>query len=476
MSETPKNKSVAEGAARDSVASAPSHPTVSEPSAATLADQALAVLAANDRGSYTIPAAGLYPHQWLWDSCFVAIGLRHSNIARAKKELTSLVAGQWHNGMLPNIIFNNAPEYHRDRNFWRSWVSPHSPDTVATSGITQPPMVAEAVWRVGELLPATERRSWYKRMLPPLVRYHSWLYQERDPHDEGLVLLVHPWESGLDNTPPWMNELHEHLLPTWIRIVQRTHLDTLIGYLRRDRHYIPPGQRLTTVETLAMFDAQRRLRRKAYDTFDILDHGLFSIEDVTYNCILARANQLLQDMAAYAHYSLPEQLVTDMALTPPALEKLWDEATKQYYSRDFTTHRLLMQPSIATLMPLYAGTVSPERAAQLVRLLENDRKFGPAYPVPSVPLDSPQFEPQRYWQGPSWLNTNWLIIDGLRRYGFMDHAAALSETTLEMARRSGFAEYFDPITAEPLGAHNFSWTAALTLDLLMQPPPAGGAT
>ena len=59
-----------------------------------------AVLAANDRGDYTVPAGDLYPHQWLWDSCFIAIGLAHIDPTRAKKELISLVRGQWANGML----------------------------------------------------------------------------------------------------------------------------------------------------------------------------------------------------------------------------------------------------------------------------------------------------------------------------------------------------------------------------------------
>jgi glycogen debranching enzyme len=83
-----------------------------------------------------------------------------------------------------------------------------------------------------------------------------------------------------------------------------------------------------------------------------------------------------------------------------------------------------------------------------------------------VPLTSPDFDPERYWQGPSWMNTNWLIMDGLDRYGYTDYVDALRETSLEMVERSGFAEYFDPNTGEPLGARNFSWTAALVLDLL----------
>lgn len=434
----------------------------------TLAEHAIEVLKMNDRGTYTVPAENLYPHQWLWDSCFIAIGLRHLDTERAQVELTSLLRGQWTNGMLPNMIFSDDPHYRRDRNLWRSWVNPSSPDGVATSGITQPPMLAEAVWQIGQKLPIAERRSWYKQLLPHIIAYHQWLYNDRDPHQEGLVLQLHPWETGLDNTPPWMFELHDHLMPGWVRAIRATHTDGLITLFRRDVHYVPPGQRFTTLEVLSLFDAQRRLRRKAYDTSRILDHGLFSIEDLSFNCIFIRANQRLQEMAKTIRYELPTKLSENMEKSEHALESLWDEYAGSYWSRDFITHRLLKQPSIASLMPLYAGSISQERAELLVRQLENDHIFGPAYPVPSVPLDSPSFDPERYWQGPSWMNTNWLIIEGLKRYGFKDHAAALTETSLEMVRQSGFAEYFDPNTGEPLGAHNFSWTAALVLDLLKQ--------
>jgi len=35
-----------------------------------------------------------------------------------------------------------------------------------------------------------------------------------------------------------------------------------------------------------------------------------------------------------------------------------------------------------------------------------------------------------------------------------------------MVFKSGCAEYFNPLTGEPAGAKDFSWTAALTIDLL----------
>lgn len=431
-----------------------------------LLEQMKAVLAMNDRGNYTQPAHGLYPHQWLWDSCFIAIGLRHLDVERAKMEVLSLLRGQWHNGMLPNIVFRDDPQYRTDRNIWRSWVNPYAPNDVKTTGITQPPMLAEAVVQIGQKLAWPERRLWYRQVYPALLAYHQWLYDERDPHDEGLVLLVHPWETGLDNTPPWMDEMHEHLMPLWIRLIEKLKIDRAINLFRRDARSVPIDQRFSTVEALMLVDIQRRLRRKRYDINKILDHSLFAIEDLSFNCIFIRANSHLRDIAKALREELPDGLGERMKQTEQAFEELWDTYSAQYYSRDFITHELLKIPSIATLLPLYAGCINKERAGQLLRLLENERAFGPAYPVPSVPLNSFWFHPKLYWQGPSWVNMNWLIIDGLQRYGFKDHAAALRESTLEMVRKAGSYEYFDPLTGEAAGAANFSWTAALTIDLL----------
>jgi len=432
-----------------------------------LAEKAAQVLAMNDRdGLYTVPGANLYPHQWLWDSCFIAIGLRHIDVERAKTEIMSLLRGQWSNGMMPNIIFNDDKHYATDRNAWRSWLSPYSPDHVVTSGITQPPMLAEAVVRIGEQLHATDRREWYKSVLPALQAYHEWLYNDRDPHDEGLVLQIHPWEVGMDNTPAWMSYLHEHQLPGWIRFLVKTHLVGIVNFFRRDAKSVPLDERFDTVEILALFDIQRRLRRKAYDSSKIFNRSLFLIEDIAYNSIFIRANTQLKQIAEAINVPLPDSLLDRMKQSEEALNKLWDPETSQYYSRDFISHKLLKETSVATLLPLYAGCITQERAEELVKLIENDQMYGPAYPLPSVATSSRHFNPMRYWQGPTWMNINWMVIDGLRRYGFNDHASALTDLSLELVEKSGCAEYFDPITGEPLGTDNFSWTAALAIDLL----------
>jgi neutral trehalase len=217
---------------------------------------------------------------------------------------------------------------------------------------------------------------------------------------------------------------------------------------------------------LALYDVQRRLRRKGYDIARILDHSLFTIEDLSFNSILIRANQHLRDIAKSIREEIPDELDASIKKTEKAFDQLWDDLSQQYYSRDFVTHKWLRESSIATLLPLYAGHISKERAERLVKLIENPHQFATKFPLPSVPRTSAYFDPKRYWQGPTWINTNWLVIDGLRRYGYDDHADVLAEMTLELIRTHGCHEYFDPMDGSPLGVENFSWSAALAIDLL----------
>lgn len=431
-----------------------------------LLKEAVRVLKLNDGGSWTVPAGDLYPHQWLWDSCFIAIGLRHLDIERAQAELTSLLRGQWSNGMLPNIIFSGGDEHRRDRELWRSYLSPYSPDKVATSGLTQPPMLAEAVVQVGEKLQLPERRSWYKSMFPALVRYHEWLYSERDPHSEGLVVLLHPYESGLDNSPPWISELRKHSMPWWVRLIEKLHLDGVVELVRRDTRHIPPGQRTSNIEALSYWAALRRLRRHAYNSEAIMSHALFTVEDLAFNCILIRANEHLEKIAETIGRPLPEELLARMEKSKLALGQLWDETDGIYYSRSFISHKLIEEPTIASLLPLYAGAIPKEKAQRLVELLASRKWFKTNWPVSSVPLSSSYFDPLKYWQGPTWINTNWLIIKGLENYGYDQEAAALRQKTLDLVAKSSMSEYFSPVDGQAAGAPNFSWTAALTIDLL----------
>src|SRR5215469_1153083 len=119
--------------------------------AAELEEAARAVLDDNWLGSSTVPSRGLYPHQWSWDSAFIAIGRSWYDQQRAQTELETLFDAQWANGMLPPIVFNPAAPptgYFPGPDFWQSDMASASPKGVATSGITQPPLHASAALEV----------------------------------------------------------------------------------------------------------------------------------------------------------------------------------------------------------------------------------------------------------------------------------------------------------------------------------------
>jgi Glycosyl hydrolase family 63 C-terminal domain len=423
------------------------------------------ILAQNNKGTWTQPAPDVYPNQWFWDSCFVAIGLAQYQPQRAIRELRSLCAGQWQNGMIPHQIFH--AEHHLGSRLWRSDISPDSPPTVSTSGITQPPLLAEAVWRIGEKLSKDKRRELFEEFYPRIVKYHMWLYGERNPHEEGLVVLLHPWETGMDDAPPWIQELRLHSTPFWIRMIDKFQVDRLIDVIREEAQHETIDERMSTLDALRLYNVVRRLRRKKYQSDLILKHSIFAIEDLSFNCILLRNNEILEDIAKVLHRHLPKELRIQSARAKLALEDLWDGRANQYYSRNFITDQLIKTPTIASLMPLYSRAVSTERAALLVEQLKNEKQYWLNYPVPTVPQGSPFFSEVHYWQGPTWINTNWLLIEGLRHYGYDELADILLERSIKLVRQSGFREYFSPYDGTGAGANNFSWTAALVIEMIM---------
>ncbi len=431
-----------------------------------LISEATDILKNNQVGSYTVPSKLLYPHQWLWDSCFISVGLRHIDIDRARAEIMHLLRGQWKNGMMPNIVFGDNTKKLQLQRMWQSQVSPFSPDDILTSGITQPPLLAEAIFKIGEKLDKKERIIWYQSTYKNLIDYHNWIYEDRDPHDEGLALLLHPWESGMDNTPPWMNELHLNLTPKWIQFIKKSKLDYLYSFLRLDTKFVHISERLSNSDAMSLYSMQRKMRKKHYDTKKILGHNSFAVEDLTFNCILIKANDYLSKIAKTINEKIPAKLVESMDLSIKSLDKLWDEKTSEYYSRQFETHDLLKISSISSLMPLYSGAINKERAEHLVKTIEDHSKFSTPFPIPTMPVNSEWFNPLSYWQGPTWINMNWMIIEGLKNYGFQEHADVLTKTTIDLVEQGGFSEYFNPIDGNPLGIHDFSWTAALIIDLL----------
>jgi neutral trehalase len=414
----------------------------------------------------------MYGHQWLWDSALTSIGLSHLNPQRAALEISSLFEGQWNNGMVPNMIFTKGrlfgdPPFKPDYLVWSSkLLNKNAPRTVATSGITQPPIIAEAAWRIGEKLDHDDRQAFWTDTVGHLATYHSWIYKERNLKGDGLFSAVHPWETGMENTPTWMQHMRSI---DWGKVAGMRHtLDRAMQGIRPDTKEVDAEERASTDEGLLYIDALLRLVSTRYDRHKIADTYPLHIQDVHMNSILIRNNEILQELAQEVSIALPDILQENMASTRKNIETLWDEKDAMYYPRDAVTGYPIKVATIASLMPLYSGAILPERAEALMGHARDPASFGLRHGIPTVPKNSPFYRERRFWSGPSWVNMNWLLSDGQRRMGYSDESKTLASKTLDTIAIGGMKEYFSAKTAEGLGAKNFSWTAALAIDLIRE--------
>lgn len=108
---------------------------------------------------------------------------------------------------------------------------------------------------------------------------------------------------------------------------------------------------------------------------------------------------------------------------------LWCEEDGLYYDRLFNG-KLTRVSSFASFLPMFAGICSKEQAEKMVKVLLDENKFWTQTPIPSMPKDS-EFYDIDMWRGCSWLNVNYLIILGLKKYGYEEIAIELRQRTLE---------------------------------------------
>ncbi|WP_155058386.1 MGH1-like glycoside hydrolase domain-containing protein [Streptomyces blattellae] len=524
---------------------------VYDPPAATasLHLRAVRVLEDNWTGANTVPSRGLYPHQWSWDSAFIAIGLRHVSPLRAQTELDTLLDAQWGDGRIPHIVFNPSvplDAYFPSPDFWRSSTAGRAagaPRTVQTSGIVQPPVHALAAWLVHCADPGLSRaRGFLSRVYPRLAAWHRYLLHRRDLGGGGLASVVHPWEQGMDNSPCWDAPL-SRITPAPARSFRRADLD-----------HGAAEDRPTDLD----YGRYVRLAADYRDRGYADGAGDFAVEDPAFNALLIASEHALARIAHELGATGTARHARAERLTAALVERLWDPTEGMFFCRDLRAgetrrepragearreprgeearrelraeearrepragepHReprdeearreprdeearreprgeearreprggearreprggearreprgggLICERGVSGLVPLLLPGLPRDIAAALVRTASGPH-FGlgdTTRLIPSYDLLGEAFDPHRYWRGPAWFNTSWLLERGLRTHGEQERARALREAALELAGTSDFAEYVDPYAGEACGATGFGWTAALTLDLL----------
>jgi glycogen debranching enzyme len=412
----------------------------------SLFDTAIDILRENDRGHYTVPTKGLYPFQWNWDSALTSLGQSHFDESRAWTEIETLMAHQWPCGMVPHIIFHKQDDgYFSGPSMWQT------ARPVPTIGITQPAVAGFALrrrWERSRDKAAVEQRL--RALLPKVSAWHRWFFATRDPAGEGLMALIHPWESGRDNSIDWDT--------AFARVPKTT-----TPYVRKDILHADPAHRPTKDWYDRYVWLVEHFRSLNWDTAKLHDALPFQVVDPGFNAILLRSCADLADLAeglGMADIAAENRSYAVRGIL--ALENLWSDASGQYLCRDRVSGDLVDSPSIGGLLAAFCA-IPPARAARIAQTIDS---HGTRFRAASHPPADPRFDAKRYWRGPVWLEVNYMIADGFTRAAQADAATALIASSLDLIRISGFAEFYDPQTGEPCGGDRFTWTAAMVLEFL----------
>jgi hypothetical protein len=350
---------------------------------------------------FTVPHADVYPWQWLWDSCFHAlIWAELGDADRAVQELATALAAQDGDGFVPHMTYHGDPDAHAP--FWgRS----------GTSSITQPPMhghaVAELVRRGIEVPADLVERS---------ARGLRFLLEQRGRTPGGLVMAVHPWETGCDDSPRWDG---------WCP-----------GGFDPARWREAKGDLLATVDRSA---AGAPLANPA-----------FAVGPAGFNALIAfNAREL-------AGVTGDDGLRRRAVEVAEALAGQWDAERRTWVddgphsSGRVRTADALLPALVAPRSEAFAALADPEGLGG---------RFGPA----GVDRREPAYDGRSYWRGSVWPQVGYLLW---RAAAAEEGAGPLADGLLRGAATSGLAEYWDPDDGAAGGAVPQSWTG---LVLLLRP-------
>ena len=414
-------------------------------------EQAKSILVKNDVDGYTVPTHGLYPFQWNWDAAITALGWMKVDESRAWLEIEMLLKGQWDNGMVPHIVFHKPVDtYFPGPDVWGV------KNKIPTTAISQPPVLVTVVKEMFEQ--AQDKalaEAQLAEMLPKLVAYHKWWYNDRDPENTGLVVSYHPWESGMDNSPAWDESLAA--VPPVDYSYKRKDLDHVDSDERPHAEQYDRYIYLVDFFKNCNFDSDLIYKNCPYKTNDL---GIISILHKATKDLVSLCEQSKNNEQNIAWFN--EQL----ALTENNINTLWSDEHNSFLNKDVITQKLSPVLTTGTMLVIFAELASAKQMKVLTPLL-NDWLNETPYAMSSTYAKCEAFEPQRYWRGPVWLHINWMIALGADSYGLTKESEQLKQASATLLHEFGFFEYFNSKTGAGCGGDDFSWTAAIALHWLL---------
>jgi len=336
------------------------------------------------------------------------------SIKQALSEMKSIIDSQWTNGMLPHIRFvDNETGYSPDANEWGC-----NGKTITkkfqTSGITQPPVLGISLYKtISNIENISHHSTELISILNGVEKFHDFLFEQRDPYNENLITIIHPWESGLDNSPIFdednetaRKELNK--LGIEQQIKKRKDLNKVIAEFR-------PGEKDYEVygKLIGFF------QKYDYDQKKLSENSPFRVQDTLFNTILYEA--ILSLIKSYQLLSLyiaddfkdliqkNEKRAQD--LYRAMSQKFYDNQSKNYYSYSLNLKKII---KIDTIQSLVTNLLFATNKAETKNIIDKYQVKDHSSFL-STKLSSPFFDSLKYWRGPIWPITNWLVIEQIKK-------------------------------------------------------------
>ena len=388
---------------------------------------------------YTKPSPDTYPFQYFWDTCFHIFTLTAlGEVAMAKKHAESLFSLQDESGFVGHILYWNTVLPARITDIFQSRPGLKG-DLFRThmSSLLQPPLIAQAVLRIYN---CDHDVNFLTKMLPKLKKYYRWIAENRDFKSNGLVAIISPFESGMDWKPT---------------------LDVVVGF-KGDKANWKLFWKVVGVDAFNF--------SKNYQLEKIYEQEKFIVWEVGFNTIYI---QNLQALSKLCEIAGDEESNTFKDLAERAfkslLEIMYDEDDAAFYDVYGKKNLKIKVLTPTIFFPAVIDQMPDEIAKKVInKHLFNENEFKTAYPIPSLAVKNPSFNPSEsvyIWRGPTWIFNNWFIHKFLMEKGFEKEAKLMVRSVVKLIDMSGFREYYNPFTGEGYGAKEFTWTG-LVVDML----------
>jgi hypothetical protein len=346
---------------------------------------------------------------WLWDSCFHAIARSRLGDPRCVRELESVFSLQLPNGFIPHMGYFTKPQ--ASLGMW------HLP---GRSDITQPPMYGHA------LVVLAGRGFAVEHLYAAATAALDYVLEHRRDPASGLIRVVHPWETGCDNSPRWDGWRDAPFNERRWNIKKRALVRSL--QLRDGAAWANPG-------------------------FDVGSAGFSAL--VAFN-----AREL-------AELTANQDLLSKASALARAIDGQWVRSQRTWSDVCLAGPR--STSTVRTLDALFGVLVSENRHhldgafAEIFDRRSFWRPHGPA----GTAADERSYDPGAYWRGDAWPQELYLVMVAAQRRGRQADAGRLAERLVLGCLGSGYAERWNPETGAGLGAIPQGW-AALAAEGLQQ--------